>query len=248
MKARANFSDNPTTGKRSMMTAGAKPRRYEYRFSRRMVFGAVCVFALATVAALAPYVTPAQSAFSPVLTDLNQLNLPPGSQGHIFGTDYLGRDILLESMWGTRTSLEVGLLAAALAAAFGSIWGTVSAFAGGIMDSIMMRTVDGLLAIPSIILLLALNSLITTPGLTSSLPAWMLSALDVSSFSYGLLPLVTVILAISSTTWFEAARIARGKILNIKSEEYIHGRHGTGSGTGEDDSAPSVARTQPLYC
>lgn len=204
-----------------MMTAGANPRRYEYRFSKRMLFGLASLFGISLLAAATPYVTPPQSAFAPVLTQLSRINLPPGSPGHFFGTDYLGRDILSQAMWGTRTSLAVGLVAAVLAAAVGSAWGTISAFAGGIIDGIMMRIVDGLLAIPGIILLLSINSLITTPGLTACMPLWALEALHVSAFSYGLLPLVTVIVAISCTTWLEAARIARGKILSIKSQEYF---------------------------
>lgn len=206
---------------RRIMTAGANPRLYEYRFSKRMLFGAFCLFFLASAGALAPYLTPAESETAPVLTNLSIINLAPGAQGHWLGTDYLGRDILKEILWGTRASLEVGIAAAALAAAFGSVWGAVSAFAGGIIDSIMMRIVDGLLAIPSIILLLALNSLITTPGVVSFMPPLLLEWLHVSSFSYGLLPLVTVIVAISATTWLEAARIARAKVLIVKSEEYI---------------------------
>jgi peptide/nickel transport system permease protein len=203
------------------MTAGRKPRVYDYRFSKRMLFGAGILFLLVLMAASAPYLAPAQSPFAPVLTNLSDSNILPGGAGHLLGTDYLGRDILREALWGTRASLAVGILAAAFAAAFGSLWGTISAFAGGIVDNIMMRIVDALLSIPSIILLLALNSLITTPGLTAIAPSWALHLLQVSSFSFGLLPLVTVITAISATTWLEAARIARGKILTIKGEEYV---------------------------
>ena len=127
------------------------------------------LFILVLIAASAPYVTPAQSPFC---SGFDQCFPRPtcgrGASGHLLGTDYLGRDILREAMWGTRASLAVGIVAAAFAAAFGSLWGTVSAFAGGFIDSVMMRIVDALpWPIPSIILLLALNSLITTPGLTS---------------------------------------------------------------------------------
>ena len=94
----------------------------------------------------------------------------------------------------------------------------------------MMRIVDGMLSIPNIILLLALDSLITTPGVTSALPSWLLAILHVTSYSYGLLPLATVIIAISATTWLEAARITRAKILIVKSEEYIAAATAVGTG------------------
>jgi peptide/nickel transport system permease protein len=213
------------------MTAAAKPRQYEYRFSKRMLFGLGGVLLLMFAATFAPYITPPQSQFVPVLTNLTEANIHPGAAGHLLGTDYLGRDILREALWGTRASLAVGIVAAALAAAFGAVWGTLSAFAGGIIDSIMMRIVDGLLALPAIILLLALNSLITTPVLTSALPPWLLSSLHVSSFSYGFLPLATVIIVIASTTWLEAARVARAKILSIKNEEYVMAATAAGAGT-----------------
>ncbi|MFX6258813.1 hypothetical protein ABTF80_22410, partial [Acinetobacter baumannii] len=72
-----------------------------------------------------------------------------------------------QAVWGARSTLSVGIFAAAIAVIFGSFWGSFSAFAGGIIDNVMMRIVDGLLAIPNIILLLALNSILSTPDLVS---------------------------------------------------------------------------------
>ncbi|HEY9773233.1 MAG TPA: ABC transporter permease [Planktothrix sp.] len=212
------------------MTAATRPRNYDYRLSKRVIFGLLILLVFYLAALLAPYVAPRDSSLAPLFTNLPDANIPPGAAGHLFGTDYLGRDVLKEAIWGARTSLGVGIISALLAAAFGSLWGTLSAFAGGIIDSIMMRIVDGMLAIPSIILLLALDSLITTPSITSALPPWLLGVLHITSYSYGSLPLVTVVIAISATTWLEAARIARGKILIVKSEEYIAAATAIGTG------------------
>jgi peptide/nickel transport system permease protein len=213
-----------------IMTAGAIPRVYENRRSKRIVSGLIMLSLLSGAALLAPLLAPRQSELAPLLTDLAHANITPGSMGHLFGTDYLGRDVLAQAIWGARASLGVGILSAIVAVVFGSLWGTLSAFAGGVLDSVMMRVVDGLLSIPNIILLLALNSLISTPGISSTLPPWLLSALHVTSYSYGLLPLFTVIFAISATTWLEAARVTRAKILIVKSEEYITAAKAVGTG------------------
>lgn len=219
-----------TTSERRALTTRAVRRSYEIRVSKRVAFGGITLAVLALLALFAPLLVPPHSASTPLLTNLSLINLPPGAQGHVLGTDYLGRDVLAEAVWGARASLGVGVLAAALAVGFGSIYGAVSAFAGGAIDSIMMRVVDGLLAIPNIILLLALNSLISTPALLAQLPPWVLQMFQVSSFSYGLLPLATVIVAISGTTWLEAARVARGKIIAVKAEEFVTAARALGIG------------------
>jgi ABC-type dipeptide/oligopeptide/nickel transport system permease subunit len=125
----------------------------------------------------------------------------------------------------------VGILAAMIAVTFGSFWGSFSAFAGGLIDNVMMRTVDGLLAIPNIILLLALNSILSTPALVKSLPQPLVELLGVNNYSYGLMPLVLVIIVISATSWLEAARIARAKVLALRGEEYLIAAKSLGAGT-----------------
>lgn len=204
---------------------------YRIRFSKRIVFGSMLLAFIAAIAILAPRLAPITYEYSPLSVHLDHINLPPNSPGHLFGTDYLGRDVFAETIWGSRASLIVGLFAALIAVSFGSIWGSLSAFAGGIIDTIMMRTVDGLLSIPSIILLLALNSLLSAPGIVATLPPPMLSFLHITSYSFGDLPIVTVVAVISATTWLEAARISRAKITSVKSEEYIEAATALGMST-----------------
>ncbi|HNB25067.1 MAG TPA: ABC transporter permease, partial [Candidatus Melainabacteria bacterium] len=92
---------------------------------------------------------------------------------------------------------------------------------GGPIDTLMMRCVDGLLAIPNIVLLLTINTLLSA-NTFNSFPEWSLRLLKVTAFSSGYLPLFTVIVVISATTWLEAARISRSKIQSILLEEYIY--------------------------
>lgn len=204
---------------------------YRIRLSKRIVFGSVLMALIAALALLAPRLAPITDTYSPLAVHLHSINLPPGSAQHLLGTDYMGRDVFAQAIWGSRASLIVGLIAAVIAVSFGSVWGSLSAFAGGLVDTIMMRIVDGLLSIPSIILLLALNSLLSAPGLVGEFPAAVLAVLRVSSYSYGLLPLVTVVAVISATTWLEAARISRAKITSVKSEEYIESAQSLGMST-----------------
>ncbi len=202
-----------------MKPNGARVARKQ--LNARLLLGSALLFALALLAITAPIVCPISADCLPIDTDLSKCNLPPLSPGYLLGTDSLGRNVLAQCMWGARASLFVGLTAASLAVAFGSIWGSLSAMAGGFVDSVMMRIVDGLLAIPNLILLLVLQSLLTAPQILALLPKPWLDLMMVNSISNGILPVVTVICVIAATTWLEAARLARARVLTVKSEDYI---------------------------
>ena len=202
-----------------------------HRLGFRLLMGSGIMISLVILGLVAPLVFPMNGALSPLHIDLSSTNLQPGINGHILGTDYLGRDVASQAIWGARSTLSVGILAALIAVTFGSFWGSFSAFAGGLIDNIMMRTVDGLLAIPNIILLLALNSILSTPALVKSLPQPLVELLGVNNYSYGMMPLVLVIVVISATSWLEAARIARAKVLALRGEEYLVAAKSLGAGT-----------------
>lgn len=203
-----------------------------YDLKPRTVLGITLLGTLIAAAVLAPVIAPSGSDWYPLTVNLSQANLPPFTAGHVLGTDHLGRDLFSEAVWAARASLAVGILAAGLAMALGALWGSFSALAGGIIDSIMMRVVDGFLAIPNMILALALGSFISTPALAQSLPAPVLSFLQVSNYSQGLLPLLTVVFVVSATSWLEAARLSRSRVLTIKTGEYVTAAVALGVGTG----------------
>jgi peptide/nickel transport system permease protein len=122
-------------------------------------------------------------------------NLPPG-HGHPLGTDENGYDQLGRLMVGGQTSIEVGLAAAALATVFGVLWGAVAGYFGGIVDSVMMRVVDSLLAVPSLFLLLVLASIFAP--------------------NTGVLIFVVAVVA-----WLIPSRLVRGESLTLRSREYV---------------------------
>jgi peptide/nickel transport system permease protein len=130
---------------------------------------------------------------------------PPDGE-HLFGTDALNRDVLSRVVWGGRISLTIALLAVALAMSFGAIVGLVSGYTGGWVDVVLMRLVDGALAIPRLFVLLLVLAVFTP------------------------IPLGVFILVLGTTGWFAVSRIVRGEALRLKHELYVQAAHALGAG------------------
>jgi len=143
-------------------------RRFLTRLARnRLAAVGGVILLLVVAAALAAPILPLQP---PNATDTAQRFLRPFSEGHLLGTDHLGRDLLSRLLWGTRLSLAVGVAAATIAAFFGSAIGITAGYAGGRFDNIVMRGVDVLMAFPYILLALAIVAALG-PGLVNALIA-----------------------------------------------------------------------------
>lgn len=115
---------------------------------------------------------------------------------HWFGTDELGRDLFTRVWWGARISLFVGIAAALIDMAFGVLWGSVAAYAGGKTEEAMMRVCDILHAIPYLLVVILLTVIRGTG-------------------------LMTIIIAMTMTGWITMARITRSQILQLKQMDYI---------------------------
>jgi peptide/nickel transport system permease protein len=128
-------------------------------------------------------------------TDLSTyLCTPSGS--HLLGCDDLGYDELGRLMVGGQTSLEVGLAAAVVSVLFGTLYGAISGFAGGIVDALMMRVVDAGLSLPSLMVIIILSVIFhPTP--------------------------VVIIFIIAVFYWFGVARLVRGETLSLRNREYV---------------------------
>lgn len=122
-------------------------------------------------------------------------NAPPGA-GHPLGTDNSGFDILGRLMYGGTVSLEVGFAAAAVATTFGALYGAISGFFGGWMDSLLMRIVDAFLSIPVLFLAIVLATVFTKS-------------------------LTLFILVIAFVSWLIPARLIRGEALSLRQREYV---------------------------
>jgi peptide/nickel transport system permease protein len=124
------------------------------------------VLALIAMAVFAPWISPHDPLQGMALKRLR----PIGTEGHLLGTDELGRDMLSRLIHGARISLFMGIVPVLLALAIGSAIGVVAGYAGGWVNSVLMRTMDVLFAFPSVLLAVALAGALG-PGLFNSLLA-----------------------------------------------------------------------------
>ena len=129
------------------------------------------------------------------MTDYNNINSSP-SMKHIFGTDYLGRDVFIRVLVASKLSLQIAFITSIVSVFIGTIYGVISGYFGGKVDSVMMRIVDGLYAIPFIFL------------------AILLVAIFGRNF-------ILIFIAIGCVSWLDTARVIRGQTLEIKNKEYI---------------------------
>jgi oligopeptide transport system permease protein len=125
---------------------------------------------------------------------------------HWFGTDSVGRDLLVRTLYGARVSLSVGLIATLVSLVIGVIYGAVAGFIGGRIDELMMRFVDVLYSIPYIFLVIIL--------------------MVIFNRNFFLL-----FVAIGAVEWLTMARIVRGQTLSIKQKEFIEAARAGGVGT-----------------
>ncbi len=139
---------------------------WQFGRNRVAVFGAALIGVIAVIALLAPVLPLAD----PDHTDLARRMAPPFSPHALLGTDQLGRDMLSRLVWGTRVSLLVGVVAAVISAAIGSTIGILAAYYGRIVDTMLMRGIDMLMAFPYLLLALAIVAVLG-PSLTHAMIA-----------------------------------------------------------------------------
>ena len=164
-----------------------------YRLTRNKaaMFGALILFILILCAALAPWIAPYSYSFQNL-----ELGASPPSAAHILGTDVLGRDLLSRILYGARISLLVGFVATGVALVIGVSWGIIAGYAGGKVDSVMMRIVDVLYGLPFIIFIILLMVIFGRN-------LWLL---------FG---------AIGAVEWLTMARIVRGQVIGLKNQEFV---------------------------
>lgn len=172
------------------------------RANKAAMLGLIIIALLILVAFFGRFFTP----YDPNLGELTQSLKAPSPQ-HIMGTDEQGRDIFSRILDGTRVSLRVGLLAVAIALTCGTILGALAAYYGGAADTIIMRIMDIMLAIPSLLLAIAFMTALGR-GIDKA------------------------IIAISFVTIPEYARIVRGCILSVKGSDYVSAARAIGNGDG----------------
>jgi peptide/nickel transport system permease protein len=191
----------------STITEKAPPRVTELRRTIRVmsdrpvvVAGAVVIFLVVIVAIFASFIAP---------YNYNDQNLPDHlkapSHTHWLGTDALGRDVLSRLIYGTRISLLVGVVAVSLAGAVGMLLGLIAGYFGGWVSNVIMRFIDALLALPPMILMLAIAAML----------------------GGGLL---TVLVSIGVTMMPTYCRLMNGQVISLKQNDYVAAARAGGSG------------------
>ena len=185
------LTDTPTSRRHAKMSA-LYQGWLTFRSNTMAMVGLAILLLLILIAAAAPILSP----HDPFVQDLGNRLAPLGTEGHILGTDSLGRDILSRLIYGARITLYIVALVALIAPVAGLLVGTVSGYAGGWVDVVLMRITDIFLAFPRLVLALAF----------------------VAALGAGI---ENAVLAISLTAWPPYARIARAETLTIRSSDYI---------------------------
>lgn len=176
-----------------MTATYVEPSVFTRLMRNRLAAAGVVVISIVVLLALAAPILPLAD---PEATNLSSRLSPVGSPGHLLGSDELGRDTLSRLIWGSRTSLMVGVLATGAAAIVGSLIGLLAGFFQGLPDSFMMRCIDMLMAFPYLLLAIALVAVLG-PGLGKAMIA----------------------VAVVNVPFF--ARAVRGATLTVVSQEYI---------------------------
>lgn len=141
--------------------------------------------------------------------DPDEMNLmakyKDASAEHWLGTDNFGRDYFTRILYGGQVSLAVGFFSMLIATVIGTVYGTISGYLGGKTDAVMMRIVDILMSIPSFLIIVMLNAVMTT-----NVP--------------------TLILIIGIFSWMSVARVVRTEAMTLKSRDFVLASRGLGAG------------------
>jgi peptide/nickel transport system permease protein len=163
--------------------------------SNRGARWSLIVIGVLVVAAIAGPALTTQSCIEQL--DIVRLKNTPPSLAHLFGTDDLSRDVLARVLCGARISLAIGVLAVAVSTTIGAAYGLIAGYVGGRVDSVMMRLLDAFMAIPRILILIAVLTI------------------------WHPVPLAGLIVLIGVTGWFTVSRLVRAETRLAKNADYV---------------------------
>jgi peptide/nickel transport system permease protein len=160
---------------------------------------------LAAAALLVALAAPVLAPHDPLASNFAAGLKPPGTPGHPWGTDQLGRDLLSRVLFGARIALFIGFCTVLVTAVVGSVLGLLAGFFGGWPGTVLMRIADVQLSFPFILLALTINVIVG-------------------------LGLRNIIISLSVAGWVIYARVVRGEVLSVKQREYVQAAQALGTG------------------
>lgn len=137
---------------------------------------------------------------------------------HVFGTDGFGRDIMVRTMMGARVSLLVGVCAALLVLVIGALYGSISGYAGGMVDAVMQRIVEVIQSVPEVLVILLISVVLKERFNASLSTAGGLVGLLFNTVGTNV---IAMFIAFGALYWVTMSRIIRGQILQLKQQEYV---------------------------
>jgi len=179
----------------------------------------ILVWPLLSGSALAPYL-PQAMTFTPDAFATEPFQGP--NAAHWFGTDAHGRDLLSRTLYGARISLLVGVVGAGVSLVIGVLWGAIAGYVGGRWDSLMMRFVDVLYSLPSIVFVIVMIT--TLEGLFEK---WLTRSF--SSEAGALTRMLLLFAGLGAVSWLTMARIVRGQVLSLRSRGFIDASRALGA-------------------
>ncbi len=180
------------------MKSSKKLALQQLKKNKMAIIGLIIIISLAFIAFFAPFIAP----HDPIEQNLDKRLLTPCRE-YPMGTDDLGRCLLSRIIYGARVSLQLGVIVVGIITVIGVTLGLISGYYGGIVDEIIMRLVDVVLAFPGIILALAVAGALG-PGLFN------------------------VMLALAMVGWTGLARVVRGSVLSVKQKEFVESARALG--------------------
>jgi oligopeptide transport system permease protein len=183
-----------------------------WRRHRVSVASAVVLAGIVSFCAVGPLVVEATWGWTQASQDI-ALGASPPSWSHPFGTDVLGRDVMVRTMHGGRVSLLVALVATTVSLLVGVTWGAVAGYAGGRVDAVMMRIVDLMMSTPYLLLVIVLMAVIPPSSVG-------VAGLD-GSF-------VLMFAALGLVSWLVLSRIVRGQVLSLVHREFVEAARAIG--------------------
>jgi peptide/nickel transport system permease protein len=190
-----------------------------------LVAGLALVGLLFLGAAAAPLIAPYDRATEQDKDGIDTDGMPlPPSRQYLLGTDSLGRDVFTRILYGSQISLTVGVAAVLLAVAIGVVIGLYAGYYGGWVDVVLMRFTDVMMAVPALLLALAMAGLIQT-GTVIPLPPWSSHPWKTIPFERGIW---SILLVIGVVSWTGIARVVRGQVLALKERAFVEAARAIG--------------------